>query len=107
MEKSMDLLLYFWPQKLQKMAGFSIENLQILEAFSIFQFFSKKIRGGDQNHNWLSAKKVEQMLDICEFWEEEKYNRKSHFIKIGHNSLNNGVRAVLTVYLDFNFLRHS
>ena len=36
MEKSMDLLVYFWPQKWQKMAGFSIENLQIVEAFSIF-----------------------------------------------------------------------
>ena len=36
MEKSMDLLVYFWPQKWQKMAGFSIENLQIVKAFSIF-----------------------------------------------------------------------
>ena len=36
MEKLMDLLVYFWPQKWQKMAGFSIENLQILEFFSIF-----------------------------------------------------------------------
>ena len=32
----MYLLVYFWPQKWQKMAGFSIENLQILKGFSIF-----------------------------------------------------------------------
>ena len=32
----MDLLVYFWPQKWQKMARFSCENLQMLEAFSIF-----------------------------------------------------------------------
>ena len=33
MKKLMDLLVYFWPQK---MAGLSCENLQMLEAFSIF-----------------------------------------------------------------------
>ena len=36
MEKSVDLLMYFWAQKWQKMAVFSIENLQILDFFSIF-----------------------------------------------------------------------
>ena len=36
MEKSMALLVYFWPQKWQKMAGFFIENLQIHKAFSIY-----------------------------------------------------------------------
>ena len=41
MEKLMDLLVYFWPQKWQKMAGFSIENLQILEGVSIY------LGGGD------------------------------------------------------------
>ena len=37
MEKRMDLLLYFWPQKWQKMAEFSSKNLQILNVFSIFR----------------------------------------------------------------------
>ena len=64
MEKSMDLLQYFWPQKWQKIAGFSFEKLQILESFSIFV---------------------------------------GEYLKIAHNSLNNGVRAVLTTFLDFQF----
>ena len=34
--KLMDLLVYFWLQKWQKMAGFSSENLQILEGFWFF-----------------------------------------------------------------------
>ena len=31
MEKSMGILVYFWPQKWQKMTGVSIEKLIILE----------------------------------------------------------------------------
>ena len=73
MKKLMDLLLYFWPQKWQKMAGFSIENLQIHEVFPNFL-------GGE---------------DIWFF----NFTKP----KIAHNSLNNGDRAVLTPFLDFQF----
>ena len=77
-----------------EMTGFSIK----------FRIFSKKIWGegeGGQNHNWLSAKKVAQES------KNAQYYRRILITQIGHNSLNNEVRAVLTVYLDFNFLRHS
>ena len=75
MEKSMDLLVYLWPQKCQKMARFSIENLQIIKAFSIFL-------GGDI---WF--------LNFT----------KPKIAQIAHNSFNNGARAVLTPFLDFQF----
>ena len=45
--------------------------------------------------------KNRKMLNIIGAFWEEKYTGKSNFTQIGNNSLNNGVRAVLTVYLDF------
>ena len=63
MEKSIDLLVYLWPQKWQKTAGLSIEYCG----------------GGDM---W-----------FLNFTKP----------KIAHNSLNNGVRPVLTPFLDFQF----
>ena len=63
MEKSIDLLVYLWPQKWQKTAGLSIDYCG----------------GGDM---W-----------FLNFTKP----------KIAHNSLNNGVRPVLTPFLDFQF----
>ena len=73
----MDKLVYFRPQKWQKMTRFSTEKLQILEIFSIFQIFSKKIRGeGGQNNNSLSAKKVAQESKNAQYYRRDLIRRK-------------------------------
>ena len=75
--------------------------LDIIRVFRMIWLDQKIWGGGGQNHHLLSAKKIAQES------KNAQYYRRILITQIGHNSLNNEVRAVLTVYLDFNFLRHS
>ena len=85
---------------------------------SFFKLFVQKIRFLGKKWTWgrgggvkitidyrpKKSLKNRKMLNIIgAFWEEEKYTRNSHFTQIGHNSLNNGIRAVLTPFLYFQF----